>query len=78
MRNLITSSADGRNWQTVLWIHGPPSTGKSTIVDLMSKLVPKESIKELSKIQTQFTGQQLVDGRLFIVNDLTNLTSQQV
>jgi hypothetical protein len=75
----LTSSIEGKNWQSGLYLYGAPGTSKTVWAELCRKLVPPDFVQEFSRTQNQFTAKnQLERTKLFIVSDFVDLSSKQV
>lgn len=78
LRRALTSSMEGRNFQTGIYISGPPGTGKSFVTEIIKELVPRHQIQELNKTHNQFSNGQFEDCRILLVSDLKVLTENSV
>lgn len=79
LRTLITTQYDGRNYQSCLYISGPPGTAKTAFVEMAKRFVnDKSKICEFSRDQDQFTGGSLDSCELLIISDLQYINVKQL
>lgn len=78
IRNIITAPYEGKNWQSAVYLHGAPGTGKSVWVGIIKRLVPEDAIQEFNRHQNTFSAGQFENCQVLIISDLIYLTSKQV
>ena len=77
-RILITAAREGRNFQTCLWVSGPPGTMKSTWPNFVKLLVDPRRVQEQAKQITPFTSGQLENCHLLILSDVQSISKDVV
>lgn len=77
-RRCLTSTIEGRSFQSGFYISGPAGTGKSSIAEIIKKMVPRDEIQELDRNHNQFSNGQFKNCRVLLISDLKELSPASV
>lgn len=73
LKGILGAWTEGDLYQTCLYLYGPPSSGKSELVKVLSMFCAPGEMKVFQRHHSQFTLADVAGTKLLVVNDVSNI-----